>query len=470
MKLRLIILFLLGIQGAYSQSIIIDWQNFDESIKNAELLESVPFGKFHSFQIKDINKFLYKVTVQGANIELETPIPTELQTLFRVSKGEREETAKNTELANAVKNSETENSLLNSFLVEMQLGALGVARDPAVVEREQDLQNFFQKNIELQNLFIRISDMVYSLKLIKVKLINHALKDIPFSEMEEILSDNKLIPKDPSFELSKVKNKFSEVQLIYKNLKEKYSDLNSEVKKAFEATENSFKVLSEETILVLFGEVDYLYSELKNKNNFIVMAPPVQAQEDFVNYQISVKPSKTNTLGAYKNPVSVDFDVPVRGGLKVDFSVGPAFSFGDKARDEQFFFEKVDPDTTENVTLSARTNNNAITPSIGAFMHFYRRSGKNTSFGGLFGVGTGLQSLDDFQVNYYAGLSLVLGKKQKIMLNSGVSFLRVDRLKEDQFVVDEEYMKNEFEISDVVEKVYKPSFFLSLTYSLANRR
>ncbi len=538
MKIRLIILFLLGVYGANCQketSIIIDWQNFDESIKEEVLLESVPFARFHSFQIININKFLYKVTVQGENIELETPVPTELQTLFRMSIEERKETTVNTDLDNEVKqNEKVKNNLNNAMLLtktqveaadavatvtagaaneaaiaviaadlasktaitawETKLASGVVAKveqgevkaadaakaaadaakaaaDAAAKKQQQrltDIIDFMTKQSEFNDKFNSISETVYNLKLIRVKLVNHALKDIPFSEMETILADNKLVPKDPSSELFQLKKKFAAIQSNYTELTQKYSDLKNQVEESFKVSEQAMKTLNDETILVLFGEVDYLYGELGNKNNFIVNAPPVQAQEDFVNYEISIKPSKTNTLGAHKNPVTVDFDVPVRGGLKVDFSVGPAFSFGDKARDEQFFFEKVD--TTENVRLRARSNNNAITPSIGAFMHFYRRSGTNISFGGLFGVGTGLQNLDDFQVNYYAGLSLVLGKNQKIMLSSGASFLRVDRLKDDQFEVDEEYMKNEFDIADVVEKVYKPSFFLSLTYSLGNRR
>ncbi|WP_159300715.1 hypothetical protein, partial [Klebsiella pneumoniae] len=84
------------------------------------------------------------------------------------------------------------------------------------------------------------------------------------------------------------------------------------------------------------------------------------------------------------------FDIPVKQGLKVDFSVGPAFSFGKGARDEKFFLEESGKDGMS--ILRERENNNPLNPGVGSFMHIYGRKGKGVAWGGLFGVGAGFQS------------------------------------------------------------------------------
>lgn len=101
-------------------------------------------------------------------------------------------------------------------------------------------------------------------------------------------------------------------------------------------------------------------------------------------------------------------------------------------------------------------------------MHFYKRSGKDWSWGGMMGVGAGFQSFDDADISFYTGLSAILGKSQKVMISAGLSFLNVERLKENEYSVDKEYA-NTIALNDVTEKVIKSSFFISLSYNLTNR-
>lgn len=468
--------------------IVIDFQELDESIKEGTILKPVRFGSFHTFRMEGINKFLYEVTLEGKKIELETPIPSELQTLFRLNRQELTETANSENLDEAVDNVENAEKRLNTFielkttnyLLELTqnmslITTTMTAEEKFVVDEKinsiQDKVKVLEKfKNDIESYLLKIKGMgneLLKLKLIRIELVILAQKDISAKEMKNLV--NKIDKPD------KVKLLHSELATTFKTLKKDYEEIlknandteKEAIKGLFQKLENSYSTLDEAAALSLYSEVNFLYSELKNENNFRVVSPPTQADGDIVNYEVTITPTETNALGPNRNPMTFDFDVPVKGGLKVDFSVGPILSFGKGAKDEKYFLE--DSETEGMSILRNRDNNNAINPGIGALMHFYKRSGTNTSFGGLFGVGAGFQSADDVNLSFYTGVSLVMGKRQKIMLNTGISFLNVERLKEDEFSANTEYTTADFDINNVTEKVFKPSFFLSLTYNLTNR-
>jgi hypothetical protein len=303
----------------------------------------------------------------------------------------------------------------------------------------------------------------------KITLINLAIRDVSFAKMKnDIVSDSNLKPKDPLSNFKNLQQRLDALKIKINELKPKLNESKvKEVDKNYKKVNDAFKSLKQDEILTSYSQVLYLFNELQNLSNFTAKAPPVQANGDFINYEITITPSKTHELGAYKNPMTFDFDVPVKGGLKVDFSVGPIFAFGVGALDEKFYFQESDTENTG--VLKRRENNNALNPGIAAMMHFYKRSGENVSWGGLFGVGAGFQTIEDINLSFYSGISLLLGKEQKIMLNTGLAFMNVDRLKNGEFEIDSNYDSNTVSIDDVTEKVFKSSFFISLSYSLASR-
>jgi hypothetical protein len=188
---------------------------------------------------------------------------------------------------------------------------------------------------------------------------------------------------------------------------------------------------------------------------------------DLVSYEITITPTTTRAYAPYRNPMKFTFDVPAHGGTKVDFSVGPAVSFGKNAKDEKYYLEETS--NPDEVKLKSRPNNNAITPSLAAFMHVYPRSAKWAAVGGLFGIGVGFQSTSEVNASLFVGITAVLGKQQKVMVGLGFSFLRVQRIKNDQYVAGHlcGFQKN---LNDVTEPVYKTSGFLSISYNLSSRK
>ncbi|GAA3643755.1 hypothetical protein [Flavivirga jejuensis] len=477
--------FIISTQTIWSQIIEIDWEEQEKSIINGKLLTPVKHGEFHIFRVKNINRFLYKVTIEGNNIELETPIPTELQTLFRLSSDELNATSQTDNVDEATKDAEDKLSELRPNLEENLKGFSNFlslkfyGANPNELQKleldvkRKELQEKAEKFLEKADKFLdgirKVSREVLELKIIKVKLVNLARTDINGEEIENNIIKNKLKPSNPKESHKNLQNEFIDLKKEYKEVEKLVEDtpLLSELKSTFEELENAHNTLDEEKVLLLYSEVNFLYTELLNEKNFRITSPAIQAQNDLINYVITAEPTRTSELGAYKNTKVIDFDVNVHGGLKVDFSVGPIFSFGESSRDEKFFYE-----SSENegfVTLRQRENNNSISPGLAAMMHFHGRPKKNTSFGGMFGIGAGFQGVEDVDLSFYLGGSLIWGKSQKIVFSGGVSYLSVDRLKSDEFEVGVEYVETGFDLNNVVEKVLKPSLFLSLSYNLTNR-
>lgn len=273
----------------------------------------------------------------------------------------------------------------------------------------------------------------------------------------------------PSSEYQDFENKYQIIKALYEKAESEATvdSIKNKIKDASKQIKDSYEAIEKEKFQILFNDVIYLSDQLKNENNFTVIAPPVQAEDDFVNYIVSATPITTNSLAPHTSKTEFSFDIPTKGGVKVDFSVGPTISIGKNAKDEKYFLEE--STTSGKSFLRQRDNNNDGVPGLAAMMHVYKRSGTETAIGGLFGIGAGFQSIKDVDLSFYLGASIILGKMQKVMINTGLSFLRVDRLKAKEYLVDKEYTTQDLVINDVVEKAFKPSLFVSLSYSLAKR-
>jgi hypothetical protein len=465
-------------QEKKEKGIVLDWQELSTIGDNDSLLKPVKFGKFHSFKIKNINRLLYQVIIAGKNVALETPVPDELTALFRLTKSDTP--AVSPEVAQQEQQQEMNaitsslafftNQVLNEYTIA---GASNLEIKAAITDFKSSVASYLE---EAKEFFLKLED----LRKTELRLIILAKSDFSEAVMKEKVEALKDLTALDSAYIDLV-NAYTKVNTQYILLKDELDAEDAEI------LENLFKEVSENyattappSSLPAYTQVEFLRNELLNPANFMVTAPPVQADGDFINFKVETKfPNSGNgkskdsisesspSLSPNRNPMNFDFDIPVKGGWKVDFSVGPAFSFGKGAKDEQFYLEE---STTDGMSiLRERDNNSIVNPGVGAFMHIYRRSGTNVSWGGLFGVGAGFQNFDDANVSFYTGASLILGKKEKIMINAGLSFLKVERLKEPEFVVGNEYTTADFNLDAITEKIFKGSVFVSITYNLTNR-
>ena len=490
MKPKMILLGLFLLLSSYSWSQEkrkLDWQKFSNSIGETKIIDPVQFGKFTVFEIDNINKFLYKVEMSGKSFELQTPIPSELQALFRLNTSELEKTAtvkKANEGVDKIGEALPPMNELKKQITAAKDNAssaadaapIPVKDSTAKAEKLEEVEAILEKLIanckEYWELSKIVSLDIFELKQNRNKLISIAQLDMPH---HEILSKVDLITppsatiKNNYFELKKM---YHEVEGLYEEVAEAAAEAGeknvaktqqNKIKKSSRLIEEGDELIDQESLLSLFNDVEFLYTELGNKNNFTAVAPPVQMDDDFVTYTVNITPTSTRALAAHRSPMEFKFDVPTRGGWKSDFSVGPVISFGAGSRDFKYYIDDQDGDK-----LKKRENRNDISPSIAALMHFYPRTGRNAAFGGLFGVGAGFQAISDVNLSLFTGLTYVLGKKQKIMLNGGLSFLRVDRLKLNQYKEGGSY-GSAITLDMFTEKVFKTSPFLSITYNLATR-
>ncbi len=460
----------------------LDWQKFSKSVGETKIIDPVPFGRFTIFQIDNINKFLYKVEMEGQSIELQTPIPSELQSLFRLTSTELEKSANAEKATEGVEKTNgalppMETVLNKTVKAKAEANLEGDdEREEKLSELKDVMEDLVSKCRKYLEATTKVAKGIFELKQTRNKLISIAQLDMSHSEINSRVTEVK--PPSPSlredfFEFkalyAEVEALYKQAQIVSKNLEN--TDIESkkdqkEITTSSEAIEEGYALISEETLLALYNDVEFLYAELENKNNFMAVAPPVQMDDDYVAYTVRITPSSTRALAAYRNPMEFKFEVPTKGGWKADFSVGPVVSFGNGAKDFKYYFKQ--NSATDKQILQKRENGNEISPSVAALMHFYPRTGRPTALGGLFGIGAGFQSISDINFSLFTGITYILGKKQKIMLNGGLSYLRVDRLKLNQFQVGDEYESNIL-LSDVTEKVFKASPFLSITYNIATR-
>jgi len=456
----------------------LDWKDFTKSVSETIIAQPVRSGEFTIFEIQNINKFLYKVEMQGKVFELQTPIPTELQTLFRLNPTELANTANNKKAEEAVGKISEQVPVMNKIAESPEAKASG-AKSPeqneAAEEFKKSLDMVVTKCLKYLDKSILVAGYIFDLRKVRNEFISVAQMDLPFSEIQAKteVAAAKIPAADVKTQYFELKKLYHEVEALYRDASAKADDANAtpkqkkQIEVALGEIEEADELIDEEGLLGLLDEVSFLNDELRNKKNFLAVAPPVQMDGDFVAYQITITPTYTKTIGAHKNPINFKFDIPAKGGWKADFSVGPVVSFGSNAKDETYFLRDVPGQ--DSVTLEKQDNNNTISPGIGAMMHFYPRTGKDWALGPMCGVGAGFQSVSDVNFSLFLGASLILGKRQKIIVSAGASWLRVERLKSPEFKDGSKYAASKIIIGDVTEKAFKPSGFFSISYNLTNR-
>lgn len=533
-------------QNLYAQERVgLDWQQFKKSIQTSYITQPVQYGTFTIFEIKNINRYLYKVEITGKKISLQTPIPTELQNLFRLDPqslkkflGENnekaEEARKKTDEGIQIMNNLREDAEIsdkrqtdqlegiNATLKEKEdllsitkrsLAPLANTTDSTLIpqrdalqiqesnltnsitklkeekqeeeanieELKREIKNFkeivqsvLDKCEEFRDKTEKISQLILDMKISQRRLIALSQEDLGFSDMASKVSNINISST------AIVGKEYREYMQLYKELEKLYGkafdkatqlllqgkdmseeEVKKEVKKALDEIETADKLIQDEDLLTLVEQVSQLAEGLRNPKNFTVTAPPVQMDEDVANYEVTITPIQTNTFGPHLTITNFGFDVPTRGGLKVDFSVGPVLGFGNESKDDSYFLDT-------NSKLTKFENPNAISPSLAAMMHFYGRTGRPNAWSGLMGVSANIADVTKLDFNILLGLSYVLGKNEKVMLNAGVIFNRVNRLKTNLYQENKEY-PSDLNLEEVVQKVFRPAAFFSVSYNLTRR-
>lgn len=439
--------------------IVYDFANM-EDINSYEIGRQIPpvkNGEIVLIQIQNINTFLYKVEIDGKQIELQTPIPSELQNLFRLSADELDPEA--TEAQKGLGN-------IPVALKPMKILEKGLASgDPLKAQLNILIP---QCEAYLANAKT-VVEIIANVKYARMQLITFSRENLSFSNMQTKLASIDL-PTDVQMKdaYEAFEMQYYRVEQIYESTEAIANTAQQEVvADAAEKIESGFELIEGEKILALYADVLTLKTGLENRKNFEITSPPIQMEGDMVSYKVTVTPTKINDLSPYRNPISWTVNIPAKGGWKADFSVGPSFSFGKNSKDDIFYLQKTETDSI--FSLQQRENSNDMRPGLASMMHFYQRSGTNASYGLMLGVGAGFKSLEDVNLSYFLGGSIVLGKSRKIMISGGISYLKVARFKADEYEIGNLYHQTQINLADVTESAFKPSPFISVSYNLTNR-
>lgn len=194
-----------------------------------------------------------------------------------------------------------------------------------------------------------------------------------------------------------------------------------------------------------------------NLQNFTILYHSYLFDDDAteVAYKIIGEPVPDPPFAMAGKPINIPFSLPIRKGLKIDFSTGLFVNFIPQA---EYFFEK-DTDTT--VKVNKRNDPNSYVPNIGYLFHFYQRGSK---WGGAIGASTGL---DGKSLKYYLGGSWMHGRSQRLIISAGLAGSQLQRPIQSQSVGS--ILKTpEYSVTKTVltTAAWRVGAFISFTFNL----
>ncbi|MHB9140334.1 MAG: hypothetical protein ACYC25_00475 [Paludibacter sp.] len=517
MKQMVIILgFLIStLHFAFGQSSVI----YDFKSKNPPKVENATLGQNTVFKVENINRFLYEVIIESKQTEFHSEPPTVFNQVFKL---EKKETSSVEKEANKVISDQSEKdkekirtkSNTESFLElsELQLDVFNKTlisqknlpdsiKDEGLIKELQANISKLTKDIEdqkktieslnaiIEDGYLKVIQELYSKalsvhnsfelleesKVLKNRLVGISLTD-GLSYNEALEKTNELYVKFPfsnypenlinSFDKTYKQFKSTyELYLVNLIVKKKFNDDESKVKSSVVALYNeieSLKSLSiKENYAEIFQNINTLYAELRNNNNFSVVSDPVQAEKDVINFEIKITPRKNISTSGNLESRQFTTSVPINGGVKIDFSTGLFITTG--LHDRKYSINQTSNDTLKSI-ISEDTNNNLAQVSLGALMHISPRWSNNFKPGFTFGFG--LSTTDISNADIFIGASGIFGTQERFIVSTGLSLAKVDYLK-GNYKINTEYTTT-FLDNSITEKALRAGWFISFTYNLTN--
>ena len=178
----------------------------------------------------------------------------------------------------------------------------------------------------------------------------------------------------------------------------------------------------------------------------------VEADKVVINIKVIKKQLHDGEEEATMKTRSLFFDV--KGGIKITASMG--LGFGQ-------FFTPGEEFSVRNDEIVAE-NAGAFSPSATTFLHFYSYSARKVSLAGSFGLGFPmLGDAGNQAIQFFAGPSLFIGTKQRMILTGGLMGGRVTRLSKG-FQVGDSFDPYNGDIP--TRNPYELGFFIGTSFNL----
>ena len=424
-------------------------------------IEDAKHGQTVVFKIDSINRFLYEVKITSKQIEFISEPSTMLnKALLNTEKLNSSGVEKSVE--NAKQTSQhvawIERYTTDRFQskIDMQFITITEGLITSALNVHNHFENLEKSKVLKNRLFAltQTNGLTYDKSISKT---NDLCEKFPFIEC----------PEDLIISFDKAYKHFEKTYILYilnPIVIDKFKDdvtMKSRIDTIYNEVESLKKVSSRDKFEEIFKNINTLYAELRNSDNFRVISNPVQAEKDFLIFDVEITPRNDIPKLVKLESRIFSTTVPIKGGFKIDYSTG---LFITKGLHHRAYSTNQSPQNNLNSIISENKNNSVAQLSIGALMHISPRSTNNIKPGFTFGLG--LITSEISNTNVFIGASAMIGSKEKVIISAGLALANVDYLN-GKYNLNTEYETASLD-TNLTEKVLRASWFVSLTYNLSN--
>ncbi|MCA6423918.1 MAG: hypothetical protein IM568_14055 [Flavobacterium sp.] len=226
--------------------------------------------------------------------------------------------------------------------------------------------------------------------------------------------------------------------------------------------ERIHKVVNITELRTKLHNVELFDNVLSSDNAFTVYSDPIQPFEDYLEFKVKISQNKNLGTSVLKEQDKVfTYTEYVRQSVRWDFSVGTVFDFGIKNQEYEI---KKNESTSKYQIIE--NNSSEYTPTIAGLLHTSFRSNNMFAFGLSLGASIDLTNLN--LNSFFPGVSLLIGKREKVIFTVGPAFKRVNQLKA-IYQTNTDYTE-QLQTENVTSMQFKTGWFAGISWNLTNKQ
>lgn len=191
-----------------------------------------------------------------------------------------------------------------------------------------------------------------------------------------------------------------------------------------------------------------------NVQSFSIYTFIPQPNADDLIVSITAKPN--SEFNKVKDEIKIEVPFKVKGGFKLDFSTG--FFLSNVANKEYVNKPNFINDSINGYYLF-KSEDKPMSFGFAGYMHAYCRNAANINVGLSLGIGID----QNIQVKIMPGISILLGRKERFIINGGMV---IGKVKELSNVQDVNHLYKE-KVEPVYTDSYKIGYFVGISYNLS---
>ncbi|MEZ4757662.1 MAG: hypothetical protein R2817_12610 [Flavobacteriales bacterium] len=206
------------------------------------------------------------------------------------------------------------------------------------------------------------------------------------------------------------------------------------------------------------------YNSMRSDGAYIIRSLPVQAVEDFIEFEVKVE-ARSGLSGACEpREGSFTYKVYICGGVKVDFGTGPVALLG--VQDESYRLQ-TDPNNANNSFVVANADRQDVQPALMATIHISKRTHRLIKPDLMLG---GAIDMTEFEnVTLLAGAGIMLGRDPWVSIHAGPVVKPVQVLK-GELDFDRSFVTADLDENALTEQRYKVGWFVGVSFLFPKRK